>query len=73
MLFGCCIKIAIVQVRSLAHDLSCRLPVDAFKGMHETSHQMGGYAGLCLGDPDIGELTISDMSSEDIRAELKRF
>ncbi|KAG4074877.1 hypothetical protein HA402_009302 [Bradysia odoriphaga] len=60
------------QVRSLAHDLSCRLPVDAFKGMHETSHQMGGYAGLCLGDPDIGELTISDMSSEDIRAELKR-
>ncbi|KAJ6646142.1 putative G-protein coupled receptor [Pseudolycoriella hygida] len=60
------------QVRSFAHDQSCRLPVDAFKGMDETSHQMGGYAGLCLGDPDIGELTISDMSSEDIRAELKR-
>ncbi|XP_055919293.1 probable G-protein coupled receptor 158 isoform X2 [Eupeodes corollae] len=61
------------QVRSLAHDLSLRLPVDAFKGSHDTGHHLGGgYAGLCLGDPDIGELTISEMSPEDIRAELKR-
>ncbi|XP_055370745.1 uncharacterized protein LOC129605163 isoform X2 [Condylostylus longicornis] len=61
------------QVCSLAHDLSFRLPVDAFKGSHDTGHHLGGgYAGLCLGDPDIGELTISEMSPEDIRAELKR-
>lgn len=62
-----------LQVRSLAHDLSCRLPVDAFKGTHESTHHGGGYAGICLGDPDIGELTISEMSPEDIRAELKRY
>lgn len=62
-----------LQVRSLAHDLSCRLPVvDAFKGTHESAHHGGGYAGICLGDPDAGELTISEMSPEDIRAELKR-
>ncbi|KAI8118663.1 putative G-protein coupled receptor 158 [Lucilia cuprina] len=61
------------QVRSLAHDLSIRLPVDAFKGSHDVGQRLGGgYAGLCLGDPDIGELTISEMSPEDIRAELKR-
>ncbi|XP_019892014.1 probable G-protein coupled receptor 158 isoform X2 [Musca domestica] len=61
------------QVRSLAHDLSLRLPVDAFKGSHDVGQRLGGgYAGLCLGDPDIGELTISEMSPEDIRAELKR-
>lgn len=47
--------------------------LDAFKGSHETSHHGGGYAGICLGDPDIGELTISEMSPEDIRAELKRY
>ena len=62
-----------LQVRSLAHDLSIRLPVDAFKGSHDAGQRLGGgYAGLCLGDPDIGELTISEMSPEDIRAELKR-
>ncbi|SPP79141.1 probable G-protein coupled receptor 179 isoform X1 [Drosophila guanche] len=62
------------QVRSLAYDLSIRLPVDAFKGAsHDAGQRLGGgYAGLCLGDPDIGELTISEMSPEDIRAELKR-
>lgn len=51
-----------------------RLPVDAFKGTsHDAGQRLGGgYAGLCLGDPDIGELTISEMSPEDIRAELKR-
>lgn len=68
----CCIKTSL-QVRSLAHDLSCRLPVDAFKGTHDASHHGAGYAGICLGDPDIGELTISEMSPEDIRAELKRY
>lgn len=72
--FGCFVHQNSLQVRSLAHDLSCRLPVlDALKGSHETSHHGGGYAGICLGDPDIGELTISEMSPEDIRAELKRY
>ncbi|XP_037926728.1 probable G-protein coupled receptor 158 isoform X3 [Hermetia illucens] len=43
------------------------------QGSHDAGHHLGGgYAGLCLGDPDIGELTISEMSPEDIRAELKR-
>lgn len=47
--------------------------MDAFKGSHDAGQRLGGgYAGLCLGDPDIGELTISEMSPEDIRAELKR-
>lgn len=41
------------------------------KGPHDSSHG-GAYAGIYLGDPDIGELTISEMSPEDIRAELKR-
>ncbi|XP_058451032.1 probable G-protein coupled receptor 158 isoform X2 [Malaya genurostris] len=63
------------QVRSLAHDVSFRLPVDAFKGSHDTSHHGGGlgtYAGICVGDPEVGDVTISEMSPEDIRAELKR-
>lgn len=48
--------------------------MDAFKGSHDVGQRLGGgYAGLCLGDPDIGELTISEMSPEDIRAELKRY
>lgn len=47
--------------------------MDAFKGTHESSHHGGGYAGICLGDPDIGELTIAEMSPEDIRLELKRY
>lgn len=73
MLFGVA-SICSLQVRSLAqHDLSCRLPMDAFKGTHESSHHGGGYAGICLGDPDIGELTIAEMSPEDIRLELKRY
>ncbi|XP_065357902.1 metabotropic glycine receptor isoform X3 [Calliphora vicina] len=43
------------------------------QGSHDVGQRLGGgYAGLCLGDPDIGELTISEMSPEDIRAELKR-
>uniref|UniRef100_A0A182Q291 G-protein coupled receptors family 3 profile domain-containing protein n=1 Tax=Anopheles farauti TaxID=69004 RepID=A0A182Q291_9DIPT len=64
------------QVRSLAHDVSFRLPVDAFKGAHESTHHggaLGTYAGICMGDPEVGDVTISEMSPEDIRAELKRF
>lgn len=70
----CLLHLHSLQVRSLAYDLSMRLPVDAFKGTsHDAGTRLGGgYAGLCLGDPDIGELTISEMSPEDIRAELKR-
>ncbi|XP_062706527.1 metabotropic glycine receptor isoform X3 [Aedes albopictus] len=63
------------QVRSLAHEVSFRLPVDAFKGAHDSSHHGGGlgtYAGICVGDPEVGDVTISEMSPEDIRAELKR-
>lgn len=44
-----------------------------FQGAHDASHHGGAYAGIYLGDPDIGELTISEMSPEDIRAELKRY
>ncbi|XP_017486299.1 PREDICTED: uncharacterized protein LOC108374738 isoform X3 [Rhagoletis zephyria] len=55
----------------LPMNLSIRLPVDAFK-VNDPQRLGGGYAGLCLGDPDIGELTIAEMSPEDIRAELKR-
>lgn len=74
MVCGVWLHLHSLQVRSLAHDLSIRLPVDAFKGSHDAGQRLGGgYAGLCLGDPDIGELTISEMSPEDIRAELKRF
>lgn len=43
-----------------------------FQGPNDSSHRAGTYAGIYLGDPDIGELTISEMSPEDIRAELKR-
>ncbi|XP_039429326.1 probable G-protein coupled receptor 158 isoform X2 [Culex pipiens pallens] len=63
------------QVRSLAHEVSFRLPVDAFKGGHDSSHHggvLGTYAGICVGDPEVGDVTISEMSPEDIRAELKR-
>ncbi|XP_055295866.1 probable G-protein coupled receptor 158 isoform X2 [Sitodiplosis mosellana] len=42
------------------------------QGAHDASHHGGAYAGIYIGDPDIGELTISEMSPEDIRAELKR-
>lgn len=42
------------------------------QGPSDSTHHGGGYAGIYLGDPDIGELTISEMSPADIRAELKR-
>lgn len=47
--------------------------MDAFKGTHESSHHGGAYAGIYLADPDIGDLTLAEMSPEDIRAELKRY
>lgn len=50
------------QVRSLAQEFSCRLPVDAFRA---------GESGA-LSDADAAELSLADMSPEDIRAELKR-
>ena len=51
--------------------------MDAFKGSHDIAHHgVGGlsaYAGICIGgDPEVGDMTISEMSPEDIRAELKR-
>ncbi|XP_065081088.1 metabotropic glycine receptor isoform X2 [Ochlerotatus camptorhynchus] len=45
------------------------------QGAHDSSHHGGGlgtYAGICIGDPEVGDVTISEMSPEDIRAELKR-
>lgn len=54
-------------------DVSFRFPVYGFKGASEgTHHGMSGYAGICIGDPELGDLTISEMSPEEIRAELKR-
>ncbi|XP_077285240.1 G-protein coupled receptor 158 smog [Arctopsyche grandis] len=51
------------QVRSLAQEFSCRLPVDAFRA---------GEAGALTADGDVAELNLADMNPEDIRAELKR-
>ncbi|XP_049530450.1 probable G-protein coupled receptor 158 isoform X3 [Anopheles darlingi] len=45
------------------------------QGAHESTHHggaLGTYAGICMGDPEVGDVTISEMSPEDIRAELKR-
>ncbi|KAG5676872.1 hypothetical protein PVAND_006678 [Polypedilum vanderplanki] len=44
------------------------------QGANESSnhHGLSGYAGICIGDPEIGDLTISEMSPEEIRSELKR-
>ncbi|XP_044752083.1 probable G-protein coupled receptor 158 isoform X2 [Coccinella septempunctata] len=53
------------QVRSLGQEYSCR--VDAFKDINAhgplTSHNS---------DVEVGEITLADMSPDDIRAELKR-
>lgn len=56
--------------------------MDAFKGSHESGGGVGGgggggghhgaYAGICLGDPDMGEPTLSEMNPDEIRAEFKR-
>lgn len=56
-------------------DHSFRFPVYGFKGASDGiahHHGLSGYAGICIGDPELGDLTISEMSPEEIRAELKR-
>lgn len=53
--------------------------MDAFKGHdisgahHSGASNLGAYANICMGDPELGDLTIAEMSPEDIRAELKRY
>ncbi|XP_076270296.1 G-protein coupled receptor 158 smog isoform X1 [Rhynchophorus ferrugineus] len=55
------------QVRSLAQEYSCRFPLDAFKD--PTTHRsLSGNNS----DVEIGEISIADMSPDDIRTELKR-
>jgi hypothetical protein len=68
------VKIESKLIPSNQMDVSFRFPVYGFKGANESSHHHGlsGYAGICIGDPEIGDLTISEMSPEEIRAELKR-
>lgn len=51
--------------------------MDAFKGHESGGHHsgasnLGAYANIYMGDPEIADLTIAEMSPEDIRAELKR-
>lgn len=44
-------------------------------GQFGEGHHAGaltGYAGICIGDPEVGDMTISEMSPEEIRSELKR-
>nr|CAH7747097.1 unnamed protein product [Callosobruchus chinensis] len=68
------------QVRNLAQEYSCRLPVDAFKEAAAAAATAAGNAhaapsgGLSgnNSDVEVGEVTLADMSPEDIRAELKR-
>ncbi|KAK9709583.1 7 transmembrane sweet-taste receptor of 3 GCPR [Popillia japonica] len=55
------------QVRSLAQEYSCRIPVDAFKEIN--AH---GPLAVNNSDVEVGEVTLADMSPDDIRAELKR-
>jgi G protein-coupled receptor 158 len=55
------------QVRSLAQEYSCRIPVDAFKDVNAHGPLTGNNS-----DVDVGEVTLADMSPDDIRAELKR-
>ncbi|VEN58619.1 unnamed protein product [Callosobruchus maculatus] len=74
------------QVRNLAQEYSCRLPVDAFK-LFSVVMQEAAAAATAAGnahpapsgglsgnnsDVEVGEVTLADMSPEDIRAELKR-
>ncbi|KAJ8921069.1 hypothetical protein NQ315_015865 [Exocentrus adspersus] len=55
------------QVRNLAQEYSCRIPVDAFKDVNAHGPLTGNNS-----DVDVGEVTLADMSPDDIRAELKR-
>ncbi|XP_074029464.1 G-protein coupled receptor 158 smog isoform X1 [Leptinotarsa decemlineata] len=55
------------QVRNLAQEYSCRLPVDAFK-----DGSVHGPLTSNNSDVEVGEVTLADMNPEDIRAELKR-
>ncbi|XP_017769770.1 PREDICTED: probable G-protein coupled receptor 158 isoform X2 [Nicrophorus vespilloides] len=55
------------QVRSLAQEYSCRFPVDAFKDVNAHGPLTGNNS-----DVEVGEVTLADMSPDDIRAELKR-
>ncbi|KAK4880411.1 hypothetical protein RN001_008557 [Aquatica leii] len=55
------------QVRSLAQEYSCRIPVDAFKDMNAHGPLTSNNS-----DADVGEVSLADMNPEDIRAELKR-
>ncbi|CAH1183725.1 unnamed protein product [Phaedon cochleariae] len=55
------------QVRNLAQEYSCRLPVDAFKDVNAHGPLTSNNS-----DADVGEITLADMSPDDIRAELKR-
>ncbi|XP_072377192.1 metabotropic glycine receptor isoform X1 [Diabrotica undecimpunctata] len=55
------------QVRNLAQEYSCRLPVDAFKDVNAHGPLTGNNS-----DVEVGEVTLADMSPDDIRAELKR-
>ncbi|GLV38847.1 smog [Carabus blaptoides fortunei] len=56
------------QARSLAQEYSCRLPVDAFKTDVNAHGPLTGNNS----DVEVGEVTLADMSPDDIRAELKR-
>ncbi|XP_044726866.1 probable G-protein coupled receptor 158 isoform X2 [Chrysoperla carnea] len=58
------------QARSLAQEFSCRLPVDAFKPVQSCNTH--GPLMSNNSDVDVGEITLADMSPDDIRAELKR-
>ncbi|CAH1109091.1 unnamed protein product [Psylliodes chrysocephalus] len=55
------------QVRNLAQEYSCRIPVDAFKDVNAHGPLTGNNS-----DVEVGEVTLADMSPDDIRAELKR-
>lgn len=57
------------QVRSLGQEYSCRFPWDACKAQDANAH--GPLTGN-NSDVDVGEITLADMSPDDIRAELKR-
>ncbi|CAH0557756.1 unnamed protein product [Brassicogethes aeneus] len=55
------------QVRSLGQEYSCRIPIEGFKDVNAHGPLTGNNS-----DVDVGEVTLADMSPDDIRAELKR-